>query len=144
MSDFSFLAVPNINGMRLWRYIQILGIVILFGVCLFFVIYFRLIYRRKQALTHQLHDFDQQAQDLGKQLLVQKIHKSLGKTKLILFIEYLEKFITNKAYANLWGILLPQWFTHQEVEECEQVLYTDKELSKQIETKITEILNFEF
>lgn len=149
MSDFSFLAVPNINGMRLWRYIQIFGIIVFFGVCLFFVIYFRLIYRRKQVLTHQLHDFDQQAQDLGKQLLIQKIRKSSGKTKLILFIEYLEKFVTTKttgawpvqAYANLWELLLPQWFTVKEVEECEQILYADKKLSQHLEIKLQSMID---
>lgn len=136
MSDFSFLAVPNIEGMRLWWYIQIFGIAAFFGVCLFFVIYFWLIYRRKQVLTHQLHDFDQQAQDLGKQLLRQKIYKTSGKTKLILFIEYLEKFVTTKAYANLSELLLPQWFTVKEIEECEHILYSDKKISKHIEDTI--------
>lgn len=136
MSDFSFLAVPNIEGMRLWWYIQIFGIAAFFGVCLFFVIYFWLIYRRKQVLTHQLHDFDQQAQDLGKQLLRQKIYKTSGKTKLILFIEYLERFITTEPYANLSELLLSQWFTVKEIEECEYILYSDKNISKHIEDTI--------
>lgn len=136
MSDFSFLAVPNIEGMRLWRYIQMIGIVLLFGVCLFLVLYFRIKYRRRKALFQQLDHIDQQAQDLGKQLLIQKIRKTLGKDKLILFIEYLEKFVTNTPYANLSELLSPQWFTHAEAEECEQTLYTDKEFSKHIEHKI--------
>lgn len=87
---------------------------------------------------------DHQTQDFWKQLLIQKIQKSSGKTKLILFIEYLEKFVTTdatgeqpvQAYANLSELLSSQWFTRQDVEECEQVLYTDKELSKHIEHKI--------
>lgn len=136
MWDFSFLAVPNIEGMRLWWYIQIFGIGIFFGICLFFVIYFRLIYRRKKALVYQLNNFDQQAQNLWKQLLQQKIQISTGKTKLTLFIEYLERFVTNKPYANVWELLLPQWFISKEVEECEQIIYADKELSKHIEHKI--------
>ncbi len=149
MSNFSFLAVPNVGGMRLWRYIQIFGIVLLFGTCLFFVIYFRLIYRRKKALVHQLDIIDHQTQDLGKQLLIQKIQKSSGKTKLILFIEYLEKFVTTdatdawpvQAYANLSELLLPQWFTHQEVEEYEQVLYSNVHLSKQLENRLTTMID---
>ena len=136
MSEFSFLAVPNIEGMRLWWYIQIFGIVILFGICLFFVLYSLLKYRRNKALIHQLHDFDEQAHDLGKQLLLQKIQKSLGKTKLILFIEYLEKFITTEPYSNLSELLLSQWFTAKEVEEFEQVLYTNTQLSKHLEDEI--------
>jgi len=140
MWDFSFLAIPNIAGMRLWWYIQIFGIVILFGICLFFVLYFRLIYRRKKVLVHQLQDFDQQAQALWKQLCVENIRKTSDKTKLILFIEYLEKFVTNTPYANISELLIVQWFTPQEVEACEHVLYTDKELSKHIETKIDERL----
>ena len=101
MSDFSFLAVPNIQGMRLLWYIQIFGIVILFGVCLFFVLYFLLRYRRRQKLFHQLDAFDYQTHHLRKQLLHQKIQKSSGKTRLVLFIEYLEKFVTTEPYANL-------------------------------------------
>ena len=112
----------------------------MFGVCLFFVIYFRLIYRRKKALFHQLDQFDQQAQDLGKQLLVQKIHASSGKTKLILFIEYLEKFVTTAPYANLSELLIPHGFTHKEVEEISEVLYADKKLAHHLETKIDEKL----
>lgn len=144
MLDFSFLAVPNIEGMRLSRYIQIFGIALLFGVSLFFVIYFLLRYRRKQVVLHQLDDFDRKAQDLGKQLLQQKILQSSGKTKLVLFIEYLEKFITTdairdwsvQAYTNLWELLLPQWFSPKDVEECEQVIYTDKQLSQGLENAI--------
>jgi len=141
MSDFSFLAVPNIQGMRLLWYIQIFGIVILFGVCLFFVLYFLLRYRRRQKTIHQLNDFDHQAQHLKRQLLHQKIQKSWGKTRLVLFIEYLEKFVTTECYADLWELLLPKWFTHQEIEEIEQVLYTDKKLSKPLEEKIMKITN---
>ena len=140
MSDFSFLALPNIQGMRLWWYIQIVVLVIFFWICLFFVLYFLLIYRKKRTLIHHLHDFDQQAQDLAQHMLCHKIEKTSGKKKLILFIEYLEKFITNTSYANVWELLLSQWFTSQEVEACEHVLYTDKELSKYLEMKIDEML----
>ena len=87
-----------------------------------------------------MHDFDEKTRDLGKQLLHHKIKKTLGKKKLILFIEYLEKFTTNTSYANIWELLLSQWFTLQEIETCEQVVYADKELSQQIEIKIDEIL----
>jgi hypothetical protein len=97
MLDFSFLAVPNIQGMRLLRYIQLFGIVILFGVSLFFVLYFLLRYRRKNVVFHQLDAIDHHSQDLKKHLLHQKIIRSSGKTKCILFIEYLEKFITTDA-----------------------------------------------
>jgi len=141
MSKFSFLAVPNIEGMRLWWYIQIFGIVILFGICLFFVLYFLRTYRRAQELLQQSDHIDLQAQKLGKQLLTQKIQKSSGKIKLTLFIEYLERFSTNTSYANVWELLLAQWFTAEEVKACEQVLYTDKELWKNMEIKID---NFTF
>jgi hypothetical protein len=108
MSDFSLLAVPNIEGMRLWWYIQIVGVALFFGVCLFVVIYFRMIYRRNKILIHQLDCFDHQARELAHQLLHQKILKTAGKPKLILFIEYLEKFITNKPYANPSELLSSQ------------------------------------
>jgi len=136
MSDFSFLAVPNIEGMRVWWYIQIFGIAFFFGICLFFVIYFRRIYRRNKALIHQLDRFDHQSRELAHQLLHQKILKTSGKPKLILFIEYLEKFITNKPYANPSELLSSQWFTQPEIEECLKVLYTNHELSKHIAHRI--------
>ncbi len=136
MSDFSFLALPNIQGMRLWWYIQIVVFGIFFGICLFFVLYFLLMYRKNRILSHHLDDFDQQAHNLAHHMLRHKIEKTSGKKKLILFIEYLEKFITNTSYANIWELLCSQWFTLQEVEECEHVLYADKELSKQIDHRI--------
>lgn len=91
--------------MRLVWYIQMIGIVVLFGISLFFVLYFLRSYRRHQVLSHQLHDFDQKSQHLAKHLFQQKIQKSSGKTKLVLFIEYIEKFVTTKAYANLSELL---------------------------------------
>lgn len=148
MSDFSFLAVPNVEGMRLLWYIQIVGIVFLFGISLFFVLYFWLRYRKKQAFFHQLDDIDHHAQILGQQLLQQNIRKSSGKSKLVLFIEYLEKFVTTDivndwsvyTYANLWELLLPQWFSPKEIEEFEQVLYMNKQLSLLLEEKIDKSL----
>lgn len=145
MSDFSFLAVPNIQGMLLWWYIQIFGIVFLFGVCLFFVIYFGLIYRRNKAVLRQLDAFDHQTHDLEKQLLLQKIRIASDKTKLVLFIDYLQRFITNKTtdklvhpYASVSELLLSQWFVDKDVEICEKILYQKEELSPHIATKIDE------
>lgn len=96
MIDFSFLAIPNIAGMR---FVKILAILLMFGVCLFFVVYFFLQYRKKKALVKQLDALDSQTLDLQKQLLIQKIIQSSDKTKLVLFIEYLEKFVTTKSYT---------------------------------------------
>jgi hypothetical protein len=136
MAEFSFLAVPNVEGMRLWWYIQIFGIVILFGICLFFVLYFWLKYRRRQVLTHHLDEVDQQTQDLQQHLLIQHIKKASDKTKLVLFIEYLEKFVTTKSYANIWELLLSQGFSSEDIELCEQVMYADKKLSSHLEMEI--------
>ena len=79
-------------------------------------------------------------------MIVQHIQHAVGKKKLTLFIEYLERFVTTDAtgarpmqtYATLKELLSSQWFTHQEVDACEQTLYTDKEFPKYIETKIDE------
>lgn len=141
MTDFSFLAVPNIEGMRVLRYIKIFGIVLLFGVCLFFVLYFWNRYRKGKKLLQQLDSFDQRAQVLEQELVLQKIQKSSGKTKLVLFIEYLEKFITTEPYANLSELLIPQWFTLKEVHELTEVLYTDKKLSERLEIKLQSIID---
>ena len=58
-------------------------------------------YRKNRILRHHFDNFDQQAQDLAHHMLRHKIEKISGKKKLILFIEYLEKFITNTSYANI-------------------------------------------
>ena len=58
-------------------------------------------YRKNRILSHHLDDFDQQAHNLAHHMLRHKIEKTSGKKKLILFIEYLEKFITNTSYANI-------------------------------------------
>jgi DNA-binding FadR family transcriptional regulator len=67
-----------------------------------------MIYRRNKTLIHQLDSFDHQSTILAQQLLHQNILKASGKPKLVLFIEYLEKFITNKPYVNLSELLLSQ------------------------------------
>lgn len=147
MSDFSFLAVPNIEGMRFLWYLKVVGIVLLFGVSLFFVIYFRIKLRRGKELFRQMEDFDYRAQELEHQLFVDRIHKSSGKKKLVLFIEYLEKFVTTKApsisgqvYANISELLCSQGFTAKEADECEQTLYASKKLPAYISSKIDEAL----
>jgi hypothetical protein len=143
MSDFSFLALPNIEGMRFWWYIQSIGILVLFGVSLFFVIYFRLLYRRQKKVIHQLDTIDNQSYVLAKQLISKKIFTSSGKTKLVLFIDYLEKFVTNKdtiqtapSYATISELLLSVWFTPSEAKACEMVVYSDNELSSSLSHRI--------
>ncbi len=132
MIDFSFLAIPNIAGMRFIRYVKILAILLMFGVCLFFVVYFFLQYRKKKALVKQLDALDSQTLDLQKQLLIQKIIQSSDKTKLVLFIEYLEKFVTTKSYTWIRELLSLHGFSHQEIRECERVLYADQKLSPKL------------
>lgn len=140
MSDFSLLAIPNIEGMRFLRYIKVFGIVLFFWACLFLCIYFWITYRRKSKQMKQFHYFDQQTENLTKQLLLQKIHQSSGKAKLLLFIEYLEKFVTTRAYANIAELLALQWFTVHEIKELEATLYTDRQLSKDLEMKMDQKL----
>jgi len=108
MSDFAFLAVPNIEGMRVLRYIKVFGIVIIFGVCLLCFIYFIVKYRRAKLLVQQLQVYDEKAYVLERELFVQKIMKAEGKLKVSLFIEYIEKFITTTSYANIIELLVPQ------------------------------------
>ena len=151
MLDFSFLSVPNIEGMRLWWYIQLFGIVVLFGVSLFFVFYFWFVYHKKQQVLHQLDAFGAQARELQQQLLQHKIEKAKGKTKLILFIEYLERFVTSESpaksvrtYANVSELLIFQGFTPQEVQDFEHVLYADWLLPRVLEKKITQYMLIAF
>lgn len=136
MSDFSFLAIPNIEGMRVVRYIKVVWSVLLFGVCLFFVLYFWISYRKGKQLFRQLDSYDQRAQVLERDLVLQKIRKSSGKDLLILFIDYLERFVTSKHYANISELLVSQWFTAKEADEFAEIVYTDKPLPKDLEHKI--------
>jgi len=108
MTEFSFLAVPNIEGLWVLRYVKMIVIVIVLGVSLFFVIFFWIRYRRKHLLFHQFTAVDLQAQIMKKQLLQKRIHTATDKTKLVLFIEYLEKFVTNTVYANIGELLISQ------------------------------------
>lgn len=83
-----------------------------------------------------MHDVDQQTQDLGKDMLRHKIKQSSDTTKLILFIEYLEKFVTTKPYANISELLSLQWFTPDDIQACEHILYADGKLSQHIADSI--------
>ena len=73
---------------------------------------------------------------MEKTLALEKIHKSTGKELARLFVDYLERFVTNKSYANLTELLELQWFTAKEAQELAEVLYTDKKISKHLEDKI--------
>lgn len=138
MGDFSFLAVPNIEGMRFLRYLKLFGIGLLFGVCLFFLLYFIVKYRREKTFGKQLSMYDQKTALLEQDLFVQKTINASGKSKILLFIEYLEKFGTTNSYANISELLLAQWFITQEIQEIEGVLYANQKISKQLETQIDE------
>lgn len=108
MSDFSFLAVPNIEGIRVLWYVRMLLGFLLFGVSIFFVLYYFLKYRRQQKLVVQHKDFDQKTYHLHKEMLAQKIFHSSNNMKLVLFIEYVEKFITTKPYMDVSSLLRTQ------------------------------------
>jgi flagellar biosynthesis/type III secretory pathway M-ring protein FliF/YscJ len=108
MSDFSFLAVSNVQGMRFLRYIKVFGIGILFGVCLFFLIYFIIVYRRKKSASKQAHRYNEKVLILEQELCIQNIMKASEKLKVSLFIEYLEKFVTTASYANISELLVSQ------------------------------------
>lgn len=97
MSDLSFLAIPNVAGMHMRWYIQIFFVALLFGISLFLLLYVWVLYRRNRSLVRKLAVFDQKTQELSQQLMQSKILKASGKEKLVLFIAYLEKFITTKA-----------------------------------------------
>ncbi len=136
MSEFSFLAVPNIEGMRLAWYIQMVGILLLFGVCLFFVLYFRLKRRKGKQLVQHLHTFDARAKEIEKELLLQKIRESSGKELVILFVDYLERFVTSNHYANIAELLLSCGLIDKEIKDIEMVVYADEKLSPSLENKL--------
>ncbi len=142
MVDFSFLAIPTIEGMRLWRYIQIFGSVVLFGICLFFVVYWLLKRRIHYKLSRQYDDVVLQSHTFTQQVLIRNIIATSGKTKLVLFIEYMERFVTIVSTdAQPISITIPilLWscqFTAQELQTIEHVLYAHWHLSSVIETKI--------
>lgn len=152
MSSLSLLAIPNIQGMHFWWYIQILGSVCLFALSLFFVLYYVLQTGKKARLVSQLHHIATQAQSLEQTLLVDKISKASGKPKLILFIAYLEKFVTTNLawsssaphYANVAELLMSIWFTSQEALLCEQIISTHVSLPKDIERKIDDYISHSF
>lgn len=136
MSEFSFLAVSNVEGMRFVRYIKVFGIVLLFGVCLFFLMYFIIRYRREKSFVRQMGIYDHKTTLLEQDLFVQKIMKASGKLKVSLFIEYLEKFVTTSPYANISELLSSQWFVDKDIQAIEGVLYAHQKISKELEWDI--------
>lgn len=146
MSDFNFLAVSNIEGMRFLRYIKILGIGVVFGVSLFFLIYFIIKDRRKKILKKKFTIYDHKSLLLSQDLLRQNIINASGKLKVSLFIEYLEKFVTTTSiddwplqpYANISELLSSQWVEHLYIQEIESVLYAHQKASQQLEVYIHE------
>jgi len=53
----------------------------------------------------------------------------------------LERFLTSKKYSTIGELLISHGFTSEEAEELTEVMYSDKLLSEDLETKITEMLN---
>lgn len=84
----------------------------------------------------QLHIFNHYSKEMEQELIIQRIRKSSGKELVVLFIDYLERFVTNNHYANIAELLLSCGFNKSDVEDIEKVLYMDTLLSKSLETKI--------
>lgn len=108
MEDFFLLAVPNIESVRFFWYLKVIGLLLVFGVCLFFLLYFVVIYRREKDLSKTLRSCSQQSHILEKHMFVERVAKSAGKQKLLLYVEYLEKFVTMAPYANLSELFLAE------------------------------------
>lgn len=138
MSQISLLAIPNVVGMRVLWYIQIVVYVLIFGTCLFVICYYLIRYIQRKKTSHAADLVWQQAHVLEQQLLIKHIHQATGKWKLVLFIEYLEKFITTHkvTYATIPELLLAHGFTPAEVQICEQVLYQNAPLPDDLISKI--------
>lgn len=51
MSQISLLAIPNVVGMRVLWYIQIVVYVLVFGVCLFAICYYLIRYFQKKKAS---------------------------------------------------------------------------------------------
>ena len=80
--------------------------------------------------------FDQRGKVMEQQLMLQKIFKSSDKELVVLFIDYLERFVTNNHYANVDELLLSCGFSQSEAEDIQKVLYMDAPLSTSLEVKI--------
>jgi hypothetical protein len=73
---------------------------------------------------------------MEQELILQSIRKGSGKELVVLFIDYLERFVTNSHYANIAELLLSYGFSDKEVKEIEMVLYVHGKLEKSLEEKI--------
>lgn len=138
MSHISLLAIPNVAGMHVVWYIQIAVYLLLFGGCLFVILYYLIKYVKHKKAFYTANLAFQQTRLLEQHLLAKNIHQATGKWKLILFIEYVEKFITTKdvSYATISELLLIHGFTVEEVTVCEEVLYQDALLPDYLVNKI--------
>ena len=105
METIYFPALPTIFGLKLQLRLQIfLFSVIFFGIIVM-LWYFVIKYRRRKQLHQQMDNMKQETVALNQKMLLNKMSESDGKLFLILYIEYLEKFTTNKSYSSIEELL---------------------------------------
>jgi len=140
MLDLWFVAVPNIEGIRFLWYLKVIVMILVFGFSLFFLLLFVIRYRRASMLLQQTEEYSYHTSLLEQQLFAQKIFASTGKKKVLLFIDYLERFVTIWPYANIFELFCRQGFSKKEAKELCEVIYTNILLSPALEDKITKML----
>lgn len=76
MSEFVFLAVPNIEGMRFLWYLKVIGSMLVFGISLFFLLFVFVKFRKKSVLALRMRMYDREVCTMEYDLLVQKISRA--------------------------------------------------------------------
>ncbi len=74
--------------------------------------------------------------NMQQQLLIKKMQGAEGKVFLILYIEYLERFTTNKLYSSIEELLRQQDLHEDDVVSLLSVLYEDKDMDISLRDKI--------
>ncbi len=136
MADFSFLALPNMQGLYIVWYLKVIAVITIFGVSVFFLLLRRIRHSRQKNLSVQQQTFQTETEQLSRELLLQKLQSAHDQQLVKLFVEYTERFITTTPYADIQEILHHQWFTSQEVEDLIQLVYCDGKLSEALTHKI--------
>jgi len=142
MHSIYLLTTPNIIWLKLKFYLEVFFIILATWLSLILLIYFILKYRVRKKIISTDEFVNRQTSQLQKQLIINKIKESSGQKMLILFVEYLQNFVTTKPHKSIQDLFIWYWLDKKEIENIQEVLYWQGKLGPEIERKIKENLKF--
>ena len=136
MEAFHWLAVQSLNGLNLDRYLEIFLYLLLFGILGLFVWFFWVRYKRIKEQLHTLSHVRSHTENLIHQQYIEKSVKLNDKALVVLLVEYLEKFCTNKIHSSLVDLFVSVGFDSTESEALEKVFLGWGKMGLELEKKV--------